>query len=54
MIPIYVECACYPHRVEGVFYRIGQKLERYKLEPVAHAIVMIIIIANSKLHKDGD
>ncbi len=28
----------YPHSVEGVFYRIGQKLEWYKLEPVAHTI----------------
>ncbi len=27
-----------PHRVEGVFYRIGQKLEWYRLEPVAHTI----------------
>ena len=30
---------CYsPHRVEGVFYCIGQKLERYRLESVAHTI----------------
>ena len=29
----------YPHmHVHGVFYRIGQKLVGYRLEPVAHTI----------------
>ena len=38
-------CVC---RIEGVFYRIGQKLEKYRLEPVAHSIDDHI--ANSKVY----
>ena len=38
------------HRVEGVFYRIWQKLEWYKLEPVAHTIDDHIANSKVELH----
>lgn len=40
-------CTFYRCSVEGVFYRIGQKLEKYRLEPVASTIDDHI--ANSKV-----